>query len=349
MTVELRTAQLLHQEVPMGLTSPKLGVVIPALNEEETVGAVVRGVPRHILGCSEVEIIVVDDGSSDATGDRAVEAGADRVITHSRNRGLVASFNHGIGLALARRCDVVVHLDADGQHDPTLIPNIVAPILAGDADIVVGVRPLTEKTSGTPVRRYGNRLVSWFFRRAFKVPVQDVTSGFRAFSRESLLKLNVVGDYTYTLDSLIQAARKRLAVAEVEIPALRRQVGESRMTHSIRRYIGTTGGQALRTTLHTAPLSVFGRAAGIALFFAAGFTTWFFVSYGDGGMHLPALLASLISFGVSAALFLSGLIADGVNTNRRLLEDALYRLKRLEADIVTEDREPWAMNSRPLG
>ncbi len=346
MTVELKTAQPPHREAPQGLTSRKLGVVIPALNEEETVGSVVEGVPRHILGCNEVEIIVVDDGSTDATNERATAAGADRVITHSRNRGLVASFNHGVGLALARRCDVVVHLDADGQHDPMLIPNLVAPILAGEADIVVGVRRLTDKTSGTPVRRYGNRLVSWLFRRAFKVPVQDVTSGFRAFSRESLLKLNVVGDYTYTLDSLIQAARKRLAVAEVEIPALRRQFGESRMTHSVRRYIGTTGTQALRTTLHSSPLSVFGRAALVALVAGVAFMGWFLVGYGDGGMHLPALLATLIAFGLSGALFLSGLIADGVNTNRRLLEDALYRLKRLEADLGTEDREPWAMDNR---
>ena len=150
MTVELRTAHPLHREAPLGLTSRKLGVVIPALNEEETVGAVVQAVPRHILGCSEVEIIVVDDGSTDATNERAFAAGADRVVTHSRNRGLVASFNHGIGLALARRCDVVVHLDADGQHDPALIPNLVAPILSGDADIVVGVRRLADKGPERP-------------------------------------------------------------------------------------------------------------------------------------------------------------------------------------------------------
>ena len=348
MTVELRNHPL-YREAPLGTASRKLGVVIPALNEEETVGAVVRAVPRLILGCHEVEVIVVDDGSTDATNERAVAAGADRVITHSRNRGLVAAFNHGVGLALARRCDVVVHLDADGQHDPALIPSIVAPILAGEADIVVGVRQLKEKDAGTLVRRYGNRLASWLFRRAFNVPVQDVTSGFRAFSRESLLKLNVVGDYTYTLDSLIQAARKRLAVAEVEIPTLRRQVGESRMTHSIRRYMSTTGTQALRTTLHSAPLTVFGRAALGTLLVALAFTGWFLVAYGDGGMHLPALLASLISFGMSTALFLCGLIADGVNTNRRLLEDALYRLKRLEADLGTEEREPWAMENRSLG
>jgi len=323
----------------MGITSPKLGVVIPALNEEETIGTVVSAVPRLIIGCRDIEVIVVDDGSTDATNERAVDAGADRVITHSRNRGLVASFNHGVGLALARGCDIVVHLDADGQHDPTLIPSLVAPILAGHADIVVGVRPLTARHAGTPARRYGNRLASWLFRQTFKVQVQDVTSGFRAFSREALLELNVVGDYTYTLDSLIQAARKRLAVAEVEIPALRREVGESRMTHSIRRYVSTTGTQAMRTTLHSAPLTVFGRAALVMLLAALAFTCWFLVAYSSGGMHLPALLASLISFGMSAALFLSGLIADGVNTNRRLLEDALYRIKGLEAGLGTQSAD----------
>lgn len=348
MTVELRDHSPLREAWPAPAPR-KLGVVIPAYNEEATVGAVVQAVPRLIIGCQEVEVIVVDDGSTDATNERAAAAGADRIITHSRNRGLVAAFNHGVGLALARRCDVVVHLDADGQHDPSLIPSLVAPILSGESDLVVGVRRLKERTAGTPARRYGNRLAAWLFRRAFNVPVQDVTSGYRAFSRQALLELNVVGEYTYTLDSLIQAARKRLAVTEVEIPALRRQVGESRMTKSIRRYVSTTGTQALRTTLHTSPLTVFGRAALVALVASLAFTTWFLIGYGDGGMHLPALLASLISFGVGAALFLCGLIADGVNTNRRLLEDALYRLKRLEADLGGEDREPWAIENRSLG
>ena len=194
------------------------------------------------------------------------------------------------------------------------------------------------------MRRYGNRLASWLFRRAFKMPVQDVTSGFRAFSRESLLKLNVVGDYTYTLDSLIQAARKRLAVRGGD-PRAAEAVRESRTSctpsaaTSARRERSASD-----TTLHSSPLAVFGRAALISLVAAMAFMAWFLVGYGDGGMHLPALLATLIAFGLSGALFLSGLIADGVNTNRRLLEDALYRLKRLEADLGTEDREPWAMH-----
>ncbi len=312
-------------------TGPKLAVVVPALNEEQTVGAVVAGVPRRIVGMGEVEVIVVDDGSTDATRHVALAAGADRIVVHRRNRGLVACFNHGVALALSRGADVVVHIDADGQHDPTSIPTLVGPVLAGDADIVVGVRPLTHPKSGSFVRRHGNRLAAWLFRRTFKVAVRDVTSGYRAFSREALLQLNVVSDYTYTLESLIQAARKHLAIAEVPIQARERLIGTSRVTHSLRRYIGTTGGQAMRTTLHTRPIAVFGRAALASLAVAVGCTVWFMTGYAHGGMHLPALLASVLALVLSMSFFVSGLIADGVNSNRRLLEDALYRIKRLEA------------------
>ncbi len=316
---------------PVTADAPKLPVVIPALNEEHTVGDVVSAVPRRILGIGEVEVIVVDDGSTDATRDMALAAGADRIVAHRRNRGLVACFNHGVALALARGADIVVHLDADGQHDPAFIPKLVGPVLAGNADLVVGVRPLADSDSGTFVRRHGNRLAAWLFRRTFKVQVRDVTSGYRAFSREALLQLNVVSDYTYTLESLIQAARKRLAVSEVPIPAQMRAFGESRVTHSVRRYIGSTGGQALRTTLHTHPLAVFGRAALFMLVVAVAFTCWFLAGYAGGGMHLPALLASVFALVLSVSFFISGLIADGVNSNRKLLEDALYRIKRLEA------------------
>src|SRR5262249_23706510 len=131
-------------ESPVARPAPKLAVVIPALNEEQTVGTVVSEVPRRILGVSEVEVIVVDDGSTDATRDTALKAAADRIIAHRRNRGLVACFNHGIAMALARRADVVVHLDADGQHGPALIPRLVGPVLSGSADLVVGVRPLDD-------------------------------------------------------------------------------------------------------------------------------------------------------------------------------------------------------------
>jgi glycosyltransferase involved in cell wall biosynthesis len=311
---------------------PKLAVVIPALNERETVGAVIAAVPRRIAGVGSVEVILVDDGSSDDTVAVARAAGADVIASHTRNRGLVAAFNRAVREAIAAGADLVVNLDADGQHDPRFIPRLVAPLLAGGADVVVGVRPLGEASQGSPLRRFGNRLGSALLRRTLRLPVSDFTSGYRAFTREALLQLNIVSDYTYTLETLIQAARKRLAVTEVVVPARKRLHGESRMTGSLVRYISRSGGQAFRSMLHHNPLSVFGPASFAALFVAAAAGGWFLLGYQRGGMHLPALFASLLSALTSGGLFITGLIADGTNTNRRLLEDALYRLKSIESE-----------------
>jgi hypothetical protein len=161
--------------------------------------------------------------------------------------------------------------------------------------------------------------------------LSDVTSGYRAFSREALMQLHVSSGFTYTLETLIQAAAKRLRIAEIEAPARDRAVGTSRMTHSIVRYIARTASQAFRTTLHTNPFRAFGRLAGGFAIAAVLTTAWFLISYAGGGLHLPALLAALLLAIVAAALFICGLLADGVSSNRRLLEDALHRIKRMEA------------------
>jgi glycosyltransferase involved in cell wall biosynthesis len=308
----------------------KLAVVLPALNEEATVGQVIAAVPRRLPGIREVEIILVDDGSTDTTVLRALAAGADRVARHARNRGLVAAFSRGINEALQAGADIVVHLDSDGQHDPEQIPRLVAPIAEGEADIVVGVRPLAQTRDMTFAKRVGNRLGSWVFRRLLRLPVSDFTSGYRALSREALLRLNLVSDYTYTLESLIQATRMRLAVVEVVVPVRKRIAGESRMAGSVPQYIARSGGQALRCLLHAKPLSAFGRASALMMLVALGFTGWFMSGYQSGGLHLPALLAALLALVLSVGLFVSGLVADGIGSNRRLLEDLLYRMKTLE-------------------
>jgi glycosyltransferase involved in cell wall biosynthesis len=310
----------------------KLAVVIPAFNEAKTIGAVVASVPRRIPQVREVEVIVVDDGSSDGTAMVALDAGADHIERHRSNRGLVASFRDGMNSALASGADVVVHLDGDGQHDPGYIPRLVAPILFGEADVVVGVRPLDQASEISQVRRRGNQIGSWVFRRLMKMPISDATSGYRAFSREAVLRLNVISEYTYTLETLIRSARMRLAVAEVVVPALPRAHGESRMTRSVTRYVGHAGGQAFRTMLHTNPLTLFGRAALAMLALSAVLTGWFLLGYQSGGMHLPALLAAVLTFVLAVGLFVSGLIADGISTSHRLLEDVLYHLKRVEHD-----------------
>jgi glycosyltransferase involved in cell wall biosynthesis len=308
----------------------RLAVVIPALNEAASIGRVVAGIPREIPHVTDVEVIVVDDGSTDGTALVARAAGADRIERHRRRRGLVAAFRTGIDAALADGADLVVHLDGDGQHDPAYIPRLVAPVLLGDADVVVGVRPLAEASDISPIRRRGNQVGSWVVRRLLKMPISDATSGYRAFSREALLRLSVISEYTYTLETLIRSARMRLAVTEVVVPALPRRDGESRMTRSVARYVGHTGGQAFRTMLHANPLTFFARAALLMGVASAALTGWFLFGYQSGGMHLPALLAAVMTFVLAVGLFVSGLIADGITTSHRLLEEVLFHTRRVE-------------------
>ena len=306
-------------------------VLIPALNEQDSIGHVVSEIPRRLPGVDRVEVIVVDDGSDDLTADRAWAAGVDHVARHPGNRGLAAAFNRGTTDALARGADIVVTLDADGQHDPSAMGHLIGPIVAGEADVVVAARPLADPSQGSPVRRIGNRVGSRLIRRMVGVPLSDVTSGYRAFSREALVQVHVSAGFTYTLDTLIQAAKKHLRMTEVVVPARRRMVGSSRMTRSIVGYIARTGSQALRTTLHTNPLRAFGQMAAVFGVGASIATTYFIASYANGGMHLPALLAALLLAIVAAALLICGLLADGISDNRRLVEDALQRIKQIEA------------------
>jgi hypothetical protein len=324
----------------------RLAVLIPALNEQETIGRVISEIPRQIPGVDRVDIIVVDDGSEDLTAVRAWAAGVDQVAHHPGNRGLAAAFNRGTTEALACGADVVVTLDGDGQHDPATMPQLVAPILAGTADIVVAARPLNDPDQGSAVRRFGNRVGSMMARRLLKVPLSDVTSGYRAFSREALMTVHISHGYTYTLETLVQAAAKGLRMVEIVSPARRRTVGTSRMTQSIVRYIGRTGSQAFRTTLHTNPLRAFGRLAAVFAVAAVVTTAWFLISYSTGGLHLPALLAALLLAIGAAALLICGLLADGIRANRCLLEDALHRVKRIEA---SEDRRPAFSRARRVG
>jgi glycosyltransferase involved in cell wall biosynthesis len=317
-----------HREL---ISARRLVVLIPALNEQETIGRVVASIPRRVPGLGAVEVLVIDDGSDDLTRDRALAAGADGVTRNPGNRGLAAAFNRGATEALARGADIVATLDADGQHDPAALPRLVAPIVAGKADLVVAARPLSDASQGSAARRAGNRFGSLIARRLLGVPLSDVTSGYRAFSREALMQLHVSSGFTYTLETLIQAASKRLRMLEISVPARPREVGTSRMTHSIMRYIARTGSQAFRTALHANPLSAFGRLAAGFGAAAAAAIGWFVLSYAGGGLHLPALLAAVLMSLVAAALLVCGLLADGISRNQRLLEDALHRIKRIES------------------
>ena len=312
-------------DVPGNRWPFSVSVVIAALNEGATIGGVVERILEY---CPGAEVLVIDDRSTDDTAARAEAAGA-RVIRRPYTLGQGAGVKTGVRAAQG---DIIVLIDGDGQHDPAYIPRLVAPILLGEADVVVGVRPLAESTDISPVRRRGNQIGSWVFTRLVKMPISDATSGYRAFSREALLRLSVISEYTYTLETLIRSARMRLAVKEVAVPALPRTSGESRMTRSVARYVGHTGGQAFRTMLHANPLTFFARGALAMTVLSAALTGWFIFGYQSGGLHLPALLAALLTFVLAVGLFVSGLIADGITTSHRLLEEVLYHSRRVEYD-----------------
>src|SRR5581483_5474578 len=239
---------------------PRVAVVVPALNEEATIGEVVASVPRRIEGVGVVDVIVVNDGSRDRTHQRAIAAGADAICVHARSRGLVEAFMAGVHEALGRGASIVVNLDGDGQHDAGAIPRLIRPILDGEADLVIGVRPLADAAAEmTTIRRRGNQVGSWVAGRALGFPITDATSGFRAFSREALLRMNILSDFTYTLETIIDASRQKLSVVEVPVRATPRRVGESRMTHSVTRYIRKAGMQAASGVLRRRLPALFAR------------------------------------------------------------------------------------------
>jgi glycosyltransferase involved in cell wall biosynthesis len=322
----------------------RLVVVMPALNEAATVASVIAAIPTRIAGITDIRVVVIDDGSSDDTRRRAETAGA-LVISNPSSRGLANAYRTATREALRLGADVMVHLDSDGQHDPAAMPSLVTPIVTQQADIVVGVRSLKNADQMSPLRRYGNRLGSAVFRRLLGIDVDDFTSGYRAFSRDALLHLNITSDYTHTLETLVQASQKRLRIHQVTVPVLEREHGESRMTKHIVRYIGRAASQALRSILHQNPLALFGSAALGMFLVAATLTCWFLVAYNsDGGLHLPSLLGAVLATVIGIGLFVGGLIADGVNANRRLLEEALLRLKMLE---LGADRDVPAVAHEP--
>jgi glycosyltransferase involved in cell wall biosynthesis len=334
----LRLAETVLTDIPVAVRRPvaKLAVVIPALNEEATVGSVIAAVPRSIQGVGRVEVILVDDGSTDSTQHVATSAGADAIVRHTQRRGLVAAFKSGVAEAMRRGANIVVHLDADGQHDPTLIPALIEPILGYEADIVLGVRPFAAAAEDMgPVRRYGNIVGTWVMGRVIGLDISDATTGYRAFTREALMRLNVVSDYTYTLETLIDAARKQLSVSEVPIEVRTRIAGESRMTHSITRYLRRTGGQALSSLVRQHLVGILLRLAVVFLVVAAAASAWFVFGYRhDGvGRHLPALLAALLSAIASIGFFVTGALAAAIDSSRRLLEDALYHVKCIELGV----------------
>lgn len=309
----------------------RLIVQIPCYNEAVSLPKVIADIPRQIDGISEVCVLVVDDGSTDRTADVAAAAGADVVVRHRRNRGLASAFRTGLDLALRLGADIIVNTDGDGQYLGAEIPLLIAPIVAGQADFVVGNRRADELSHFSSKKRLLQRIGSWTVRYLSQTSVPDAPSGFRAFSREAALRLNVVSDYSYTLETLLQAGAQRFAVTDVPITA-RATPRVSRLSRSTPDYVIRSAVTLLRGYAMYQPLRTF---VGIgALFFLAGlvglirFLVYYVSGAGSGHIQSIVLAGVLLMLGFQVALI--GLAADLIGANRRLLSEALVRLRRLE-------------------
>lgn len=310
----------------------KLVVLIPCLDEEATVARVVAAVPRSLPGVREVEVIVLDDGSTDGTAERARAAGA-TVVSHGSNLGLGVTFREGVGRALDRGADLVVNIDGDGQFDPADIAQVVAPVVAGDADMATASRfARTELVPRMPaVKRWGNRRVASLVSRITGRRFHDVSCGFRAFSREALLRMNLFGSFTYTQETFIDLLVKGLRVVEVPVPVRgTREFGRSRMASNIPRYAWRSLQIMFRAVVSFRPFPVFALLATGFFVPGAGLLTFLVAHYLSTGAFSPHIWAgfvggSLCFVGVMTVIL--GVIADMMMRMRLNQEQILYFLK----------------------
>ena len=314
---------------------PKLVVIIPAFNEEKSIGKVVGAIPRIIKGVSKVLVVVVDDGSTDDTVAFAQSAGVDYVVSIASNSGVGYAFKSGIKKALEIGADIVANMDADGQHNPDDIPRLIEPILKESYDVVVGSRFLDDCKLDMPfMKRLGNRLFTKAVAWATGIHLTDSQSGFRAFSRDAALRLNTLGKFTYTQESLIELAMKNLRITEVPITVKPRK-GESKVVKNCYSYGFKALAIMLRTLRDFRPLAFFGSLGALTLM--AGFSSGFYVFTHWLLTGRTSPYASLIDFTVLsslAGLFLIvlALMADMQVRQRRMEEETLYYIKRLHFD-----------------
>jgi glycosyltransferase involved in cell wall biosynthesis len=308
----------------------KLIIQIPCLNEAETLAVALADLPRNVEGFDTVEWLIIDDGSTDNTGEIARANGVDHVIRHPVNRGLAVGFMTGIEACLRLGADVIVNTDADNQYCGADVPALTAPILEQKADIVIGARPIEQTEHFSWSKKKLQKLGSWAVRVASATAVADAPSGFRAFSREAAMRLNVFTAYTYTLETIIQAGQSNLRIESVPIRT-NADLRPSRLVKSISSYVRRSLLTILRVFVIYRPLALFVWAG--SLFLSAGliggarFLYYYFAGSGEG--HIQSVVLSSLCITIAVIMYMMGLIGELIATNRKLLEKIDFRIKHI--------------------
>ncbi|MCC2310061.1 glycosyltransferase family 2 protein [Cellulomonas chengniuliangii] len=318
----------------------KVFVQIPCLNEEETLPLVLRSIPQEISGVDEIEIVVVDDGSTDRTVEVALEHGVRHVVRHTRNMGLARSFRDGVDYALAHGADVVVNTDGDNQYPQERIGDLVAPIVRGEADIVIADRQTSKIAHFSRAKKLLQQVGSKVVNMAAGTDLPDAASGFRAYSRDSLLRLNIITRFSYCMETIIQAGNKRLRIVSIPV-VTNAKTRESRLFKNSAQHIAKSASAIIRAYIMFKPYRVFATLGGA--FTVAGLIP--FVRYGvlwlsgTHGGHLQSLMVGLLLLVAALLSFALGVLSDLQRTNRILLEESLERIKDMQyARELTADR-----------
>ncbi|MBI5033468.1 MAG: glycosyltransferase [Chloroflexi bacterium] len=315
----------------------KLVIQIPCYNEAGTLGETVQALPREIAGIDSIEYLVIDDGSTDETVHVAHFAGVHHIIKLPRHMGLAAAFVAGLEAALECGADIIVNTDADHQYSADDIPCLIEPILSKGVDLVVGDRGVATMTAFSSSKRILQQLGSWVIGQASGYRVPDATSGFRALTRDAALRTLVLSNYSYTLETLIQAGSRRMAIEFVPVrtnPPTR----PSRLMQGISDYISHSTADILRAYTMYRPLQIFSASGLImiigGLFFGIRFLFFYFNNQGMG--HVQSVILAAILIIVGFQILLIGLLADLIGFNRKILEEVLYRIRKLELDNFSE-------------
>lgn len=311
----------------------KLMIQIPCYNEETTLKIALNDLPKEISGIDQIEYLIINDGSKDNTVDVAKKWGIHHVVDFKRNRGLAKGFIAGIDACLRNGADIIVNTDADNQYCGADIETLIRPILEGKADMVIGERPINQIAHFSPLKKKLQNLGSWVVRKASDTDIPDAPSGFRAYSREAAMKLNVVNEYTYTLETIVQAGREKMAITSVPIRT-NAELRPSRLFSNMFGYVKKSMLTIIRAFMMYKPLRFFTLVGIIPIILGMGigvrFLIYFSAGFGEGHVQSLILASLLILVGVQTIVV--GLQADIIAANRKILEDIQYHVRKLDYD-----------------